>query len=77
MLLDRVYDAAGYGKYIYGDMPQPPLPPDDAALLNRFVEANDRDAFEMLVQVSADSHERVRCVAATIVRQSTGAHDNS
>lgn len=30
-LLDRVYDAAGYAKYIYGESPQPPLAPADAA----------------------------------------------
>jgi hypothetical protein len=30
-LLHRVYDAADYGKYIYGEAPQPPLAPDDAA----------------------------------------------
>ena len=30
-LLHRVYDAAGYGKYIYSDAPSPPLGPADAA----------------------------------------------
>src|SRR5436305_1114095 len=29
-LLHSVYDAAVYGKYIYQESPQPPLPPDDA-----------------------------------------------
>jgi AmiR/NasT family two-component response regulator len=35
------------------------------------------DAFEMLVKVSGESSRRVRKVAATIVRQSTRAHDNT
>jgi AmiR/NasT family two-component response regulator len=39
-------------------------------------DVGEEDAFEMLVQGSADSNERVRKVAASIVRQSTGAHDN-
>jgi hypothetical protein len=30
-LLHRVYDAADYGKYVYTEVPQPPLAPDDAA----------------------------------------------
>ena len=30
-LLHRVYDAADYGKYIYGETPQPPLIPADEA----------------------------------------------
>jgi hypothetical protein len=36
-LLHRVYDAAGYGKYIYQESPQPPLPPDDAAWAEQFL----------------------------------------
>jgi hypothetical protein len=36
-LLQRVYDAAGYGKYIYGEEPQPPLTPADAAWARQFV----------------------------------------
>lgn len=36
-LLHRVYDAAGYGKYIYQESLQPPLPPDDAAWAAQFV----------------------------------------
>jgi len=39
-------------------------------------DVGEEDAFEMLVQGSAVSSERVRNVAAIIVRQSTGAHDN-
>ena len=35
------------------------------------------DAFGMLVKVSGESSQRVRKVAATIVRQSTGAHDST
>lgn len=39
-VLDRAYDAAGFGTYIYSGTPEPPLAPDDAAwaapfLLNR------------------------------------------
>jgi hypothetical protein len=36
-LLDRVYDAADYGKYIYAETPQPPLSPADAAWAAQFV----------------------------------------
>ncbi len=36
-LLHRVYDAVQYGKYIYGDTPQPPLSPEDAAWASQFV----------------------------------------
>ena len=36
----------------------------------------EEDAFEMLVKGSADSSQRVRKVAATIVRQANGARDN-
>ena len=38
-LLHRVYDAAGYAKYIYAETPQPPLSPDDAAWAQQFVPA--------------------------------------
>jgi AmiR/NasT family two-component response regulator len=47
------------------------------ALLCAQHDVAEEDAFEILVQDSADSRERVRNVAATIVRQSVGAHDNS
>ena len=47
------------------------------ALLRAEHDVGEAEAFEMLVQGSADSSERVRKVAATIVRQSTGSHDNS
>jgi hypothetical protein len=36
-LLHRVYDAAGYGKYIYAETPQPPLSEEDAAWARQFV----------------------------------------
>jgi hypothetical protein len=36
-LLHRVYDAADYGKYIYGEATQPPLLPDDAVWARQFV----------------------------------------
>lgn len=36
-LLHRVYDAADYGKYIYGEIPQPPLLPADAEWARQFV----------------------------------------
>jgi hypothetical protein len=36
-LLDRVYDAANYNKYIYGETPQPPLTADDAAWAHQLV----------------------------------------
>jgi hypothetical protein len=36
-VLHRVYDAAAYGKYIYGETPQPPLSPSDAAWAQQFV----------------------------------------
>lgn len=36
-LLHRVYDAADYGKYIYGEAPHPPLTPTDAAWAQQFV----------------------------------------
>ena len=38
-ILHRVYDAADYGKYIYGEAPQPPLSPGDAAWARQFVPA--------------------------------------
>jgi hypothetical protein len=38
-LLHRVYDAAGYAKYIYNEAPQPPLLPADAAWARQFVPA--------------------------------------
>jgi hypothetical protein len=38
-LLNRVYDAAGYEKYIYAEMPRPPLTPADAQWAQQFVPA--------------------------------------
>jgi Protein of unknown function (DUF4058) len=38
-LLDRVYDAADYGRYIYAETPEPPLPPSDAIWAAQFVPA--------------------------------------
>jgi len=37
-------------------------------------DVDEEDAFEMLVQGSANSSEPVRNVAATIIRHSTGSH---
>ena len=36
-VLDHTYDAADYGKYIYGEMPEPPLGDEDAAWAQGFV----------------------------------------
>jgi len=36
-LLHAVYDAANYGKYIYGETPDPPLRPDDAEWARQFL----------------------------------------
>lgn len=36
-LLDRTYDAAGYGKYIYGERPEPPLSPADEEWARQFI----------------------------------------
>src|SRR5438477_4193876 len=36
-LLHRVYDGADYGKYIYGEAPQPPLSAEDAAWAQQYV----------------------------------------
>jgi hypothetical protein len=36
-VLDQTYDAADYGKYIYGEMPEPPLRDEDAAWAQQFV----------------------------------------
>jgi hypothetical protein len=38
-VLDRVYDAAGYSKYIYSETPEPPLSEEDAAWARQFVPA--------------------------------------
>lgn len=38
-VLDRTYDAAEYGKYIYGDTPEPPLAPEDEAWARGFIPA--------------------------------------
>jgi hypothetical protein len=40
-VLDRVYDAADYGKYIYGEMPQPPLSEDQLAWARQFLPPLD------------------------------------
>jgi hypothetical protein len=37
MILDRVYDAAGYEDYLYTGLPQPPLRADDATWAAQFV----------------------------------------
>jgi hypothetical protein len=36
-VLDSAYDAADYGKYIYQEMPEPPLSPSDEAWAKQFV----------------------------------------
>lgn len=36
-IVDRVYDAAGYAKYIYDESPEPPLSPDDAGWAKKIV----------------------------------------
>ena len=36
-VLDRAYDAAQYGKYIYSEVPEPPLSPNDADWAKQFV----------------------------------------
>jgi hypothetical protein len=36
-ILDRTYDAADYGKYIYAETPEPPLSAEDAAWARQFV----------------------------------------
>ncbi|HUG91976.1 MAG TPA: DUF4058 family protein [Planctomycetaceae bacterium] len=38
-ILDRVYDDAGYHKYIYDETPQPPLSADDAAWAGQLVSS--------------------------------------
>jgi hypothetical protein len=40
-LLHRVYDAVDYGKYIYGETPQPPLSDEDTAWAREFVPATN------------------------------------
>jgi hypothetical protein len=37
LVLDRAYDAADYGKYIYQEAPEPPLSPDDEAWARQFL----------------------------------------
>jgi AmiR/NasT family two-component response regulator len=46
------------------------------ALLREEHDVDEEVAFEMLVRGAVDSSQRVRTVAATVIRQSTGAHDN-
>ena len=38
-VLDRVYDGAGYARYIYDGSPEPPLAPDDAAWARQFLSS--------------------------------------
>jgi len=38
-VLQRAYDAADYGKYIYGETPQPPLSDEDLAWARQFFPA--------------------------------------
>jgi hypothetical protein len=40
-VLDRAYDSADYGKYIYSELPDPPLAPADAAWARQFLPASD------------------------------------
>ena len=40
-VLHRTYDAAGYGKYIYRDTPEPPLSAEDIAWARQFVPSMD------------------------------------
>jgi hypothetical protein len=42
-VLDRTYDAAAYGKYIYGETPEPPLTPEDDAWARQFVPQPERN----------------------------------
>jgi hypothetical protein len=44
--LDRVYDAAGYGDYIYDGVPHPPLRDEDVPWAMQFVPGSDRAAPE-------------------------------
>jgi hypothetical protein len=37
VVLDRTYDGADYGKYIYSEMPEPPLSPEDEKWARQFV----------------------------------------
>jgi hypothetical protein len=41
-VLDQTYDAADYGKYIFGETPEPPLPAEDAAWSQQFVPASSQ-----------------------------------
>jgi hypothetical protein len=45
-VLDRAYDGADYGKYIYKETPEPPLPPEDEVWARQFIpgRANGRTA---------------------------------
>jgi hypothetical protein len=40
-VLHRTYDAAGYGKYIYRETPEPPLHPEAAAWAQQFLPPSD------------------------------------
>jgi len=41
-VLGRTYDAADYGKYVYGETPEPPLSTDDESWARAFVPASNR-----------------------------------
>jgi hypothetical protein len=43
VVLDQTYDAADYGKYIYSELPDPPLSPADEAWARQLVPASFRD----------------------------------
>lgn len=38
-VLHRTYDAADYGKYVYAEEPEPPLPEEDARRARQFLPA--------------------------------------
>ena len=40
-VLDRAYDAARFGTYIYSETPEPPLSPDHAAWVATFLPSRD------------------------------------
>jgi len=43
-VLDRTYDAADYGKYIYGERPEPPLSPEEEAWARPLIPPSARVA---------------------------------
>jgi hypothetical protein len=58
-VLHRVYDAAGYEKFIYDSEPVPPLRPDDAAWARQLVPQRDCP-----VRLSASRRNRSAVAAA-------------